>query len=658
MKRTAFVLFSIFLNLWASSQDLYDDLSQMKSTTLSNGMHIIAVKTGKFGETLTTLFVDVKPYRETISGELKFLSLLTGFSQENYFLLYKNIISTPQALDSVFGFLQSRISKPSFTPQMVNRAKKTQLKFLADSSYEKTLSRLYLGKYNIFARPIQPADIQSIDINFLNSLFPKIFQPKKMFLIVSGYVEPDTVFALANKYFSKNKNFPFAQQPYTPKNFVSKPEINYVKINNFSSLTFATPLFIPPKSNLFPYFFLSKKLLETELIPELSEDTAMFKLSEFDFSWGIYQGKFSLFFKSKDDYVYNAVLNMREKFANLNNFPQETFDKIKHQTLKDFDTYLQSQSTFNFYAFLIKKFGLPKDFYSRLHKKIENTTYSDFKQNFTKVFNPDSIKIIITGDENHIICQLYYLAYFQRVVQYDENFYKYSIIAKGFGSKTIIEDYLKSVNASKSIRNLILFFDATYIFPEKDEKFTLKGLILKKYPDFYRYKTIFVVGKDTLLHNLQIANGKQWIDSSSLGCQTLSRKEFYARIYKAYIFPELYYDSLGFKTTLMCDSTNLKKHIFKIRVSTPYDIVYYDYYDMNRKIKLRTEIYIKDGGGEKLSEVIEYSDYKPIDKNSDIKMPFTIREITQSYNLILKITSVDVKTKISKNYFKLPQKTN
>ena len=125
-----------------------------------------------------------------------------------------------------------------------------------------------------------------------------------------------------------------------------------------------------------------------------------------------------------------------------------------------------------------------------------------------------------------------------------------------------------------------------------DTVYNLQGIIYKKSPYYYYYKTELVIGTDTLLHQLKVANDEVWLDSTSIGSVYYEEENFWAKVYQAYIFPELYYEKLNYTTEMICDTSLIKNNIFKIKVTTPYNVYFYDYYNINTKEKIKTETVI------------------------------------------------------------------
>ncbi len=648
-----FIFVFLFFSISAQNTDFASLINKKIGYTLPNRMKIILLPIENFGnKVFTSVFFDIKPYNQRIAGELYAISILNSMYLNNGFLLYKNIISQPEAIDSTLEFISQIITNPNYSQARLNRLKANYKSLFINNSIDKQIMQLCLGKTNPYALLPDKSSLNKLSADYLKQLHKKLFQPQNITLIITGEFNPDSVKRLIYKHFAKLRNTDFSQSIYSPVK-TSSHQVFFITADK-PVLSFCYPLYIPFGSKLYPYFLLSQPLMNKNYRNNFNISEAYVQKMFLDYTNGIYQGFFKLKISMKNYEFLGAVSQAEVEFRKLTQPSQKEFEAAKKNTLVNIKKHFSDGFLLNMWLFLIKKFNLSETYPDYLMQKIQDISYYNFLRMYSNIFIPDTSRIIIAGRENEALCQLYYLANEYKVSLFDGDLHKYSVIQKGFSAKKVIDDYINYVHADKNLRHIVIFFDAIYYFKNSRKSLTLKGIILKRTPNYYRYKTVLIKNKDTLLHSLQITDGKNWIDSNALYSRKLSRKEFFAKVYKSYIFPELYYDTLGYEVRLKCDTVNLKRHIFKVMVSTPHNVVYYDYYDMNRKLKLRTEIATVDTiGKEHFVEVIEYDDYKPLGKNLPI-MPFTIREITDDYNIILKIRNIDTEIHIPKYLFKIP----
>lgn len=69
------------------------------------------------------------------------------------------------------------------------------------------------------------------------------------------------------------------------------------------------------------------------------------------------------------------------------------------------------------------------------------------------------------------------------------------------------------------------------------------------------------------------------------------------------------------------------------------------------KEKIRTEKIKYQNGITDTLQIIEYFNYKQISDNSEIKMPFTIKEKIKNFDIHINLDEIDTKTRIKKKQF-------
>ncbi len=263
---------------------------------------------------------------------------------------------------------------------------------------------------------------------------------------------------------------------------------------------------------------------------------------DFDIKTTPVTSEFYLTFNTKQvGGLYDAIVQTYQTMLDMLIYPssQTEINTAKNDVSVEFSNSLKNPYNVANYAYIIEKYELPKYFFQKYNENVSRTTSLQISNTTERLFRPDNSSFLLQGDKTKLTCQIYAIAKFFRVEFFDEDFHKYKIINKGFGCYYIINDYLRACNANTNINNLTVKFDANYL---ADTTYLIEGIIYKKAPNYYYFKTELIIDQDTLLQKLQIANEDVWLDSTALGAYYSTEDIFWAKIYlEIYFRGNIYY---------------------------------------------------------------------------------------------------------------------
>ncbi len=660
----------VFLSFTLNAQQILSDLENYKVSILDNHLTVITVETSRFEYINYKLIFDYNPYDEPQTGAVDFLIDYLGCNRSSETQFFTTKVSDTNAVDSMFRFIKHNIFEPVFDDAKITQTKKFEKQKILNqqntlAEHEKIGKKFCFGENNALSRYAQNSDIDAINGRTLQSLYLNIIRPATTTIIAVGNVNHDTVVKYAKINFNSWAGNNDIKKTFQV-NFPTKTIIHFKEnINrNFASICYPIE-----------YNFDEKNFFENKILSEIFRQQIYSNLSTLSKSIEYKSiaasiSKFYLSFETSPENMYDAVIQSIETMRDLIIYPipQDNINTAKSNISRKFTNSLVNPYQIAEYAYILHKYNLSNNFFSNFVKNINSVKTNTLNAVKKYFFKPDAASIFIQGNYDELICPLYQLAKFYRIYFYDKDFRKYKIIPQGFDCQYIIADYLKFCNATDNIKNLTIKFSVQY---NADTIYNVKGVIYKKSPNLYYYKTELILPNDTLLQRLQIANNEVWLDSSALGAKYYKKEEFWLRIYQAYIFPEMYYKAIDYKPELICDTALMKQNKFKFKISTPYNFYIYDYYDFNLKQKYRTETIIPQGTHEDTVQIVEYSDYRSIKygriahntldstlmakdlygKTSDIKMPFTITQYVKNLKFIMKIDEIDDTKKINKKIF-------
>ena len=648
------VLSQIDANILAS-------LENYKKIELKNGMKILFVKTDSSNYNFISyrFITDFAPFAEKEkAGSSEIMAFILGAEIDGKNRFVKNMTSDEDAMDSTINFLANKITIPDFSNKNIKATKTYYSRLLSnneDSLINYISAEFRFGKEHPFSEYMDLQTLNNIDKTSLFESYYQILKPENSYLIVVGNTNIELLYAYTNKYFGTwNK----VANPIITDYKVYKQEGKIVKFMNKETSSSYLSVTYPIDFSFNDKNFMATKILNEILSQKINDK---FRLGysnneqiETRISQSDFVGSFIVKCKITDNQVEKCVDETYEIIEKIEagEINDKNISKAKERVKQNYiGSFIISYNIAD-YAYNLEKYNLERDYYTNYLANIDKVNKEEVREVANKYVTPENSYCVILGDEKKISCELTYIAKKIKVEYYNINDNKpYKIVKKGFGSKTIINDYLESCNAPEESYNITINFTADYLIDTT--KYRLNGKIYKKYPSFHYYKTELILEKDTLFHQLEICNGKTWLDSIITGKQIINNDKLYKKIYKAYLFPEQFFEDLNFKTKLICDTNISNNGEYKIQVTTPFDIIYYEYYDQNTKQKLRTEKMELNNGKYEHTETYEYSNYQKIDERTKIKIPFTIKQSYKNTSITINVNKIDTKTKIPNKIFKI-----
>ena len=653
MKQVITILI-LFTTIFSQAQDIYDDLSNFTKTVLPNGLTIVTVTTNEFEYVNYKIFFDFNPVDEPKKNSVKFFADYMLLEQNSKTQLSTQKISDTNAIDSTFIFINNKYFRPTFEQskiettktKIINQLKQQKTSFLG----HKRISNYFcFGQKNIYSNYLKTEDLKEIDNQTLQRIYIQTIKPSQTTIVVVGNISTDSINKYAIKNFINWNDKPM-YSPLPEVKSLPKSVIHYQEESSANNISISFPV---------DYFYTDADFIAKTILFEIFDNKIKKKLKgkanniTTEHTPSPVAANFLLFYNFYNKSFSSTLNNSFSLLIDMIIYPPISPDIItaKQTVIKDFNSSLKNPFKIADYAYYLSKYELDTNFFRNYISKVKNITSLELSKSVKRIFKPNKSSVFVQGELNPLICQLHKLAKFYKVEFYDEYLYKHKIIQKGFDSQFVIDDYLNACNASSEIKNMTINFSVKYF---TDTIYNAKGVIYKKTPDFYYYKNELIIDKDTLLQKLQIANKTKWVEKNGIESKIYDNKDiFWNSVYKTSIFPELFYTNLKYTHQIICDSVLIKKNIFKIKISTPNDFIIYDYYNLSSKEKIRTEKIKYQNGIADTLQIIEYFDYKQITNDSEVKMPFTLKEKIKDFNILVKLDKIDTKTKIKKNQFSI-----
>ena len=652
MKKQIIILF-ILLNsfsVFAQIDSVLLSLENYQKIELENGMKIILVQTNRYDYLNYRLIIDYQPFLEKDNkGANRIVAHILGCETNEKNRVWKTMVSHDNGADSLFNFLSDLIVSPNFKRTTVDNVKKYYISQIAlNNSLDSVIldfSNVFnFGKNHPYCEKYTKKTINNIDNSILFDTYNKIFTPENTYLIIVGNIKVDTINFLAQKYFGKWQKKNISKNNYSITN-VTDTKVFF--INNNTSNTYVSITY-PIDNNLSHADYIASRVmfnvLRANIDKELNNNGTNILSIKSKFCPDPFIGDISISASQSDNMLTSTVFGILSQMKKIQSIDENKFlvKNTKAKMKQDFiNSFKRPQN--------IDKYELTKNYYSNYLSNLNKVSPYAVQQTARKYIIPEASNIVIIGNRNKLFCQLIELANYYDVYFNDMELNNNKIIRKGFGSQVIINDYISYCKAENKIIDVVINFDAEYKIDTIS--YQLKGQIKKKHPHYYFYRTELFLQTDTLFHHLQICNDEAWLDSNIIEQKIFLEEDFYKRIYKAYLFPELFFEQLNFEHKLICDTSLINQGLYKIEIITPYDVIYYDYYNIDTKEKVKTEKLINKDNNLVVTETYEYSDYREIDEQSKIKLPFLIKQNFKSISIEMKITNIDTKINLKKKDF-------
>lgn len=655
MNRLFTILF-LFSAIYANSQNVLQDISQLKSVNLSPNFTVISVNSKI--DTLIDyyIFIDFPvKLKKDFPAEFEYIAYIQGFETQSPDQFYLRLVSDTNAVDSTLKFVHTKLFSPSFTPDNFDNFKEKALKKFENPNYNEEFDvqskQIPYSQSSLFYFA-KKDDFEALNMSNVYYVYNTLLNSSNICLVAVGNTNFDTIITYAKQDII---------MPPTSEQLSEQEILKYEQSKKFSFITDNNVSLFNVKQT-FEYYYTDADFTAKSVLIELLNN----KFIDFERQMELKcnseilirpnGGYLSYSFQTENASIFDITLQIADIFNNaiINEPSSEDLQSAVRSISQKFNNSLKNPFYPAYYAYIITKNNLPKDFFSTYYSNLINVTSSAVLASAKEIIKPDSLFFLLRAPYFKNLCDFLELARFYQIEFFDNNYRKYKIIPLGFDASYIINDYITKCNAKADIQNLKIDFHADF---KIDTTYKIIGQILKKAPKYYFYKTILIAQGDTLFHQLTVANAKFCIDSSAIGCKFYNdRNEFWQEIYRTSIFPEMYYNQFNYSTQILCDTTLLKKNIYKIKVTTPFNLFYVDYYDFNSKLKLKTEVIKPSGFYQDTLQIIEYKDYNNISKDSDIKLPYTIEQTSKDYSVIIKIDAIDDKTKIKMKNFNVKLK--
>ena len=623
-----------------------------KEHHFNNGLTLMVVENHKLPQVSVSLSIDNPLY---VEGEKKgmsgLLSSMMGkgskniskddFEEEVDFMGARLSVSSEGAYASalkryfsrVFEMMADAVINPHFLEEEFQKEMDKTLEGLkAKEKDVKTTARrvenlLSYGKDHPYGEYVSEESINRVSLDDLEKLYHKNFYALNAYITIVGDISFETAKKLTQKYFGKwakgqavSSSFPSPENvPQTQTAFVEMPNAVQSEASVVSTANI--------DRNNPDYFALTiaNQILgggaEARLFLNLREDKG--------YTYGSYS-RFNINYKTKSQLrafaaVRNAVTDSAvvELLYEIDRMSKEmvTEEELKLVKEKYAGSLIRSmedpENIANF-AYNTKTQNLPPNFYNNLLKNIQKVTREDISRVSKKYFNPNSMRVVITGKGSDILTPLENMEfngqklkvlYFDKYGNNTDRPEFSKPLPEGLTAKSVMEGYIKFIGGKDKLEAIKT--------KSSISEATVKGMTLQVSNRQTTKKQMRV--EVSMMGNLMqktVINATKGYNEMQGQKMEMKGEELENAQKDAAIFPELEIDpdQISLKGIVSIDGVDA----YKIKWSDNKTV----FYAVEDFLKLQTEITIKIQG-QIQSSTTSFSDYKAIE---GIRFPHLVKQ--------------------------------
>tara|TARA_A100001011_G_scaffold75491_1_gene77610 strand:- start:6735 stop:8804 length:2070 start_codon:yes stop_codon:yes gene_type:complete len=468
-----------------------------KEYQFENGLTLMVVENHKLPQVSVSLRIDNPLY---VEGEKKGVSgLLSNMMgkgskniQKDYFEEEIDFMGARLSLSSsggyanalkryfprVFEMMADAALHPHFLPM---EFKKELDKALEDlKSKEKDVknaarrveSLLCYGKNHPFGEYVSEQSITNVSLEDLEQLYQKKFHAQNAYVTIVGDIDFETAKSLTEKYFGNWAKGKIMSSKFPEPENVTQTEIAFVEMPNAvqSEISVISTANIDRKNPDYYAFTIANQILggggEARLFLNLREDKG--------YTYGSYS-RFNINYKTKsqirafavvrNSVTDSAIVQILYEIDRMNKeiVTEDELKLVKGKYAGSLIRSMEDPENIANFAYNTKTQNLPSNFYNELLKNIQKVTCEDISNVSKKYFNPNMMRVIVTGKGKDILNSLENIEFngqSLKVSYYDKygndtdrpEFSK--PLPQGVTAQSVLEGYINAVGGRDKLEGL------------------------------------------------------------------------------------------------------------------------------------------------------------------------------------------------------------
>lgn len=592
--------------------------------------------------------------KEVLDSEIDFIGASVYTSSTN---IYASALS--KDAETLLELVADMTLNSTFPEEEMEKSKKQLLSGLAASKTNPDAiagnvgNVLCYGPEHPYGEIVTEESIEHITIDKCRNYYQNYFSPNQAYLIMVGDITPEKGKELAQKYFSRWSIKDVPSPSYTRPQAPEGRRVAFVHRDGAvqSVIKIIYPVDLQPGSNESIPASIANAILgagsfSARLIQNLREDKA--------YTYGAYSrlnsdeevGHFTASAKVRNEVTDSAVTQFLYEMERMVNEPvsDNELELAINARSGKFALSLENAQTIARFAYNAARFNLPDDYYNTYLQKLSNVTVQKVQEMAKRYIKPENCYILVVGNKE-IAPKLAQFSATGEVEFYDNYGRPIEAEAKeipeGVTAETVINDYLEAIGGHDKLEDVKYEkVSMTADFPQGEMK-------INTYKDGKRFKMTLFVG--TTLLQKQVYDGKDAVNSSMGQTEEITGEELEKLQLNVPVFSELHYAEQGYETELVEIETVNGKDAYKLKVTSPFGDMEYNYFDTESGMKIMTKQIVENPEtGETMEINIQYKDFKEV---SGITYPHTIVRNMMGQDYEFTVKEIDIENKIDKKTF-------
>lgn len=656
-------------------------IGKIETFTLDNGMKVFVVENHKLPRVSFNLVLDFDPIVEgnktgaaSMAGEL----IKTATSTLNKDQIDQQIALTGATLiTSDRNIFASGLKKHAekltelmadiainakFVQDEFDKLKKQNESGLAaqkenpNSIMARISDKVVYGEGHPYGENMTIESLANISMADCEQYYKTFFRPNIAYLAIVGDITLDEAKALINKRFATWQKGEIPKATY-PK--VSNPGKNLVELVNRESsvqsvVKVVNPIELTPGSkDEIPAKVMNSILgggASGRLFQNLREKHA--------YTYGAYSSvstdevvaEFAATASVRNAVTDSAIVEILNEMTRIRN--EEVTDEVLTRTLNfmagTFARNLESPQTIANFALNIARYNLPADYYTNYLKNLAAVTKAEVKRVANQYILPQSTHIVVVGNAKEVAEKLKPLG---EIIDYDVAGNKIPAVevvvepplAAPVITATVSEILNKYLTSIGGLDKLKAVKDYQISMLAQFTGMDLISNIYAKAPNIAKKEALGQMGANTRLYD-----GKKGVEKSRDGLRILEGKELENLKFRALMFVESKYESLGIKPTIEGIEKVNGKDAYHLQVQMPSGDLMQTYYDIETGLKVKETLVIPGQAGQIGTMNVYYSDYKEV---GGIMFPHRVKQIIGAQTIDFVVTELKVNPGLKKKVF-------
>ncbi len=469
---------------------------------------------------------------------------------------------------------------------------------------------------------------EAITLDDVKAAYQQYLSPANSILTFVGDITPAKAKELALKAFGtwKGKKLPIAKDVPVPN--PAKTEIDLIDVPSAvqSEITVGNLISNPYSNPDHHALALANHILgggaESKLFMNLREKHGFTYGSYSNVGADRYQSMFSAGASVRNDKVDSAVAEIIREIDHMREgkITAEELATAKAVYNGIFAMRMENPQTTASYASTILIHQLPADFYRTYLQKINAVTIADIKRVAQKYFNTDGARIIVVGKAAAVKPGLEKLGY--PVKMFDayanpvsESATPAASVNQNMTSQQVIDKYIAAIGGKEALSKVnTLSCDVSMSIGGQ----TLSGTMKNAAPN----KSFLVLSTAGMTVVKRVFNGQKGYQEQMGQRMEMGPDEIAMGTDTRGIFPQLFYNTEGFKLSAPVAEKIDGEEAYKIVVTKPSGNTATEYYSANTGLLIKEESIVK-AAGQEIEQAMEYGGYTAV---KGIKLPGTMAQ--------------------------------